>query len=103
VYAWIWRRLPFGLPGKIIGSLVLTLSVVALLWYVVFPWAEPILPFDDVQVGGTDGVVPGGQVPADGGASGAPAGTPDPTDHPGEDHDIPYETGSNNPEPTPDR
>ena len=23
----------------------------ALLWYVVFPWAEPLLPFDDVQVG----------------------------------------------------
>jgi len=73
MYAWIWRKLPFGLPGKLSGSIVLAAAVVALLWYVVFPWATPLLPFDDVQVGtGTqqeqgpgqqnpDAVVPGDQ------------------------------------------
>ncbi|PZM98003.1 MAG: hypothetical protein DIU79_01170 [Actinobacteria bacterium] len=80
MYAWIWRRLPFGLPGKIIGSLLLAAAFVALLWYVVFPWAEPLLPFDDAQVG--DGTDPG-------------VG----------DHDLPYDTTRNNPPPsaTPDR
>lgn len=51
MYAWIWRKLPFGLPGKLSGSIVLAAALVALLWYVVFPWATPLLPFDDVQVG----------------------------------------------------
>jgi hypothetical protein len=51
VYAWIWRHLPLGLPGKIVGSVILIAAVVALLWYWVFPTVEPILPFDDVQVG----------------------------------------------------
>jgi hypothetical protein len=51
VYAWIWRHLPFGRPGKIVGSVILIAAAVALLWYWVFPTVEPILPFDDVQVG----------------------------------------------------
>jgi hypothetical protein len=51
VYAWIWRKLPFGLPGKIIGSALLITGAVALLWFWVFPAAEPLLPFDDAQVG----------------------------------------------------
>jgi hypothetical protein len=50
VYGWIWRVLPGGTPGKVAGSLVLFLAVVALLWFVVFPWAEPMLPFNDVTV-----------------------------------------------------
>ena len=50
MYGWIWRRLPFGLPGKIIGSALLIAGAAALLWYWVFPIAEPLLPFDDVQV-----------------------------------------------------
>src|SRR5690606_7171084 len=41
MYGWIWRRLPFGLPGKIIGSVLLIAGAVALLWYWVFPAAEP--------------------------------------------------------------
>ncbi len=58
MYAWIWRRLPFGLPGRIIGSLLLVAAVAALLWFVVFPRIDPLLPFNDVQVGtGTSGVV----------------------------------------------
>jgi hypothetical protein len=50
VYTWIWRKLPGGLPGKIIGSTLLVAAVVALLLFVVFPWLEPRLPFDDVTV-----------------------------------------------------
>jgi hypothetical protein len=50
VYAWIWRHLPFGRPGTIIGSVILVAAAVAILWYWVFPAAEPLLPFDDVQV-----------------------------------------------------
>jgi cytoskeletal protein RodZ len=70
MYAWIWRKLPFGVWGKLSGSLVLTALVGSLLWYVIFPWATPLLPFDDVQVSnGTqqgpaqedpNAVVPGG-------------------------------------------
>ena len=51
MYGWIWSKLPFGLPGKIIGSLALVAGGLALLWYLVFPAVEPLLPFDDVQVG----------------------------------------------------
>jgi hypothetical protein len=51
MYAWIWRKLPFGLWGKLVGSVGLAVAATALLWYVVFPWATPLLPFDDVQVG----------------------------------------------------
>jgi hypothetical protein len=47
VYRWIWRRLPFGLPGKLVGSVVLVVAAVALLWYVVFPAIDPYLPFND--------------------------------------------------------
>jgi hypothetical protein len=50
MYAWIWRHLPGGRPGKVIGSLVLATLVALALWFWVFPWAEPLLPFDDVQV-----------------------------------------------------
>lgn len=52
MYGWIWRKLPFGIPGKIIGSLVLIVGAGLLLWYVVFPAVDPILPFNDVQVSG---------------------------------------------------
>lgn len=51
MYSFIWRVLPGGLPGKIIGSLVLLAAVAALLWFVVFPWLDPLLPFGDVTVG----------------------------------------------------
>lgn len=52
MYGWIWRKLPFGIPGKIVGSLVLIGVVGSLLWYVIFPAVDPILPFNDVQVTG---------------------------------------------------
>lgn len=97
MYAWIWRKLPYGLPGKLVGSVLLVSVAVSLLWYVVFPWAEPLLPFDDVQV--------------ESGEPGAPE--PDPAggdpefqmDEPaGDEHDLPYDIEQNNtPPPSPSR
>lgn len=85
MYAWIWRKLPFGLYGKLTGSVVLVTAVGLLLWFWLFPLVEPALtPFDDVQVG--DGT---GQE-ADPGSG--PAGIfPTPSFNP-DDHEIPYET-----------
>lgn len=51
MYGWIWRRLPFGRPGKIVGSILLAVAAGAVLWLWVFPAVHPLLPFDDVQVG----------------------------------------------------
>jgi hypothetical protein len=50
MYPWIWRVLPGGRFVKLLAFLVLIASAVALLWFVVFPWIEPLLPFDDVTV-----------------------------------------------------
>jgi hypothetical protein len=50
MYVWIWRRLPGGLPGKLVGSLLLLVGVLALLFFLVFPWAETRLPFNDVTI-----------------------------------------------------
>jgi hypothetical protein len=51
MYEWIWRKLPFGLPGKLAGSVVLAVVVIAVLWFWVFPAIEPmVVPFGDVQV-----------------------------------------------------
>jgi len=50
VYGWIWRTLPGGLPGKLVGSVLLLTVVVALLFLVVFPAVEPLLPYSDVTV-----------------------------------------------------
>jgi hypothetical protein len=91
MYAWIWRKLPFGLPGKLAGSIVLLAAVGTLLWYVVFPWATPLLPFDDVQVGTGTGQVntPAGQNPdaVIPGEEGAP-------------DELPYSEQSNDPHPS---
>jgi len=96
VYSWIWRRLPFGLAGKLIGPLLMVTAVFALLWFVVFPWAEPLLPFDDVQVT-QDGGVPGD--PGLGPDTVDPGATPDPRESGLDDHDIPYSTETDNPHP----
>src|SRR5256885_10089810 len=47
--SWIWRHLPFGRPGRIIGSVLLVGAVGALLWFTVFPKADEWLPFGDVD------------------------------------------------------
>ncbi len=50
MYGWIWRTLPGGTPGKLLGSLVLLTAVVLILFVYVFPAVEPLVPFNDVTV-----------------------------------------------------
>jgi hypothetical protein len=50
MYTWIWRHLPGATAVKAVQALVLVLAVCALLLFVVFPWVEPKLPFNDVTV-----------------------------------------------------
>ncbi len=50
MYGWIWRKLPGGRPAKVAGCVVLLLAVLVLLFFVVFPWAESRVPFNDVTV-----------------------------------------------------
>lgn len=50
MYVWIWRHLPGGLAGKLLGSVALVMAAVVLLFLVIFPWAEPRLPFNQVTV-----------------------------------------------------
>ena len=50
MYTWIRRTLPGGLPGKLLGCLLLLTAAVALLFLVVFPAVEPLLPYSDVTV-----------------------------------------------------
>jgi hypothetical protein len=52
MYGWIWRHLPGGTASRAATALVLVLAVCALLLFVVFPWVEPHLPFNDVTVDG---------------------------------------------------
>ncbi|MFC7528936.1 hypothetical protein [Actinoplanes sp. GCM10030250] len=97
MYGWIWRKLPGALWHKVTTSLVLVTAIGALLWYVVFPWATPLLPFDDVQVeAGTEQVDSDSGIPGDAGIPGddPDAGAPD---------EIPYSVTSNHPEPSPSR
>jgi hypothetical protein len=94
VYAWIWRKLPFGLWGKLTGTIVLIVAIGTLLWYVIFPWATPLLPFDDVQVGTNQ---QGG--PAEEDPNAVIPGDPDS----GAPEEVPYSTHSNDPEPTASR
>jgi hypothetical protein len=99
MYAWIWRHLPFGLWGKVSGSLLLVGGAMALLWFVVFPWMDPwleeaLLPWDDGQLEGD--FAPGGDtvdpsnpaVPA----SEAPEPVVGPDGETIDPNDIPYET-----------
>ncbi|WP_164479044.1 hypothetical protein [Nakamurella antarctica] len=51
MYSFIWRHLPGPAAAKFAQSILLFLIVTALLFFVIFPWAEPYLPFDQVQVG----------------------------------------------------
>jgi hypothetical protein len=51
MYLWIWRHLPAKSPlAKAAIAAVLILGVAAFLWYVVFPWVEPQLQFDQGTV-----------------------------------------------------
>jgi hypothetical protein len=48
MYGWIWRHLPGPTPVRLVEAFVLVAVIVALLMFVVFPWAEPLLPFNNV-------------------------------------------------------
>ncbi|MFJ5987780.1 hypothetical protein [Lentzea sp. NPDC092896] len=48
MYSWIWRHLPGPLYLRVIEAVVLVVAIVGLLMFVVFPWAEPKLPFNNV-------------------------------------------------------
>ncbi|MFE9422416.1 hypothetical protein ACFYNO_05560 [Kitasatospora sp. NPDC006697] len=50
MYGWIWRHLPGNALVRAIISLLLVVGAVYLLFQYVFPWAEPLLPFNDVTV-----------------------------------------------------
>ncbi len=52
MYGWIWRHLPGPLALRLLQVVVLIAAVVALLFFVVFPWVEPMLPIDS---GGSTG------------------------------------------------
>ncbi|MEU6247017.1 hypothetical protein [Glycomyces sp. NPDC047010] len=52
MYSWIWSKLPFGLPGKIIGSVALSAGTFALLWFVLFPAIRPHMPWSNVDPAG---------------------------------------------------
>jgi hypothetical protein len=50
MYGWIWRLLPGPVGVKLALASVLVVGVVALLLFVVFPWLDPLLPFNNVSV-----------------------------------------------------
>ena len=51
MYGWIWRHLPGPTAAKVAEATVLVFGIVALLMFVVFPWVEPLLPFNQVTTG----------------------------------------------------
>lgn len=50
MYGWLWRHLPGPWPARLGELAVLLVGVLALLFYVAFPAADPHLPFNDVTV-----------------------------------------------------
>ena len=50
MYGWLWRTFPGGLAGKLLCSLACVVAALALLFFVVFPRVEQLLPFQDVTV-----------------------------------------------------
>ncbi|MDX6355516.1 MAG: hypothetical protein QOF98_2419 [Streptomyces sp.] len=56
MYGWIWRHLPGNAWVRAAISLLMILAVVYLLFQYIFPWAEPLLPFNDVTVDNNSGL-----------------------------------------------
>ncbi|MFN2540024.1 MAG: hypothetical protein ABR549_17990 [Mycobacteriales bacterium] len=52
MYVWIWRHLPGPLALRLLLAALLLAAAVALLLFVIFPWIEPQLPWNDVTVDG---------------------------------------------------
>jgi hypothetical protein len=48
MYGWLWRHLPGPVVARLFLAVVLFCAVVALLFFVVFPWLDPLLPFNQV-------------------------------------------------------
>jgi hypothetical protein len=85
MYGWIWRTLPGGWPGKLLGSFVLLLGALALLFFVIFPFAEPRLPFNHVTVTpGGEGTSTTAPTPASTSTPSRPGASPAPTGLPGD-------------------
>ena len=63
MYGWIWRKLPFGVVGKLTGSLLLIVGAAMALWFWVFPQVAPLLPFGQIDISETEGGDPGGDGP----------------------------------------
>ncbi|HWC79935.1 MAG TPA: hypothetical protein VG756_08235 [Pseudonocardiaceae bacterium] len=51
MYGWVWRHLPGPVAVRVLTAIVLVCGVIALLFFVVFPWADPLLPFNQVTAG----------------------------------------------------
>lgn len=51
MYERLWRRLPGGAGGKAVSLTVIVIAVLALLWFVIFPWATLHLPIDQAGLG----------------------------------------------------
>lgn len=52
MYEWIWQRMPGRAGSKAASITLIAMAVLALLWFVVFPWATLHLPIDQAGVGG---------------------------------------------------
>ena len=50
MYGWLWRSFPGGLPGKLLCSALCLVAALAVLFLVVFPRVEQLLPYQDVNV-----------------------------------------------------
>jgi hypothetical protein len=50
LYGWIWRHLPGPVAVRLLLALLALAAVVVVLFTVVFPWAEQVLPFTRVTV-----------------------------------------------------
>jgi hypothetical protein len=50
MYEWLWRKLPGAYASKLGGCVALLVGVLALLFFVIFPWVQPRLPWNDVNV-----------------------------------------------------
>lgn len=51
MYGWIWRHLPGPVPVRVTLAVVLVFGVIALLFFVIFPFLDPLLPFNEVTAG----------------------------------------------------
>ena len=53
MYAWIWHHLPGPTGVRVLLALLLLGAALALLLFVVFPWAITMVPGQDVSIDGT--------------------------------------------------